>query len=369
MVKAKVKTIKTGLGITAAFVTANAGARQVEEIMPASKKHKVSTSIESLSNTMFVDEENNNIQVPLIDLYKQVFPDNFSKDSVPLGYQVEVYQPYQNENENERKERLTLEDNVSIPVGGSAVVYFHEQYTPYSGNKFRVASLVSGGPDAVVLASLLNQSAGEKFIAKDMYYIIPGRPSDQHELDSVYHFSKTLGWNVHTIDLSAQRVRLLPCGASEPTFIHYGLSSALSLVSAHSQRKGGHDLIFLGLHAADAHYKARDSREYTRNFIDKWNNMWTQFYPKSAKVHTPFIDSFDKVDILHLGKALNVDLHKTWSCYEGKQYHCGRCKSCLERRLAFTVAQIDDKTKYETEFNISHTKKEHLLKAISLEAV
>ena len=253
-----------------------------------------------------------------------------------------------------------------MPMNGSAVVYFSEQ--PAESNPFRIATLVSGGPDAIVLSSLAQQAAEEKIAKKDLYYLLTGRPSDQMELNSVYRFSEKFGWSVHVIDIAAQKYRLMPCGAEEPTFIRYGLASALSLVNAHSELAGGHDMIFLGLHAADSRYKARDSKEYTRKFIDNWNQLWTKFYPKRPLVLTPFIDSFDKIDILKMGNALNVSLSQTWSCYKGETYHCGICKSCLERRLAFATAKIKDETIYETEFKISASKKKNLMSAISLQA-
>jgi len=71
-------------------------------------------------------------------------------------------------------------------------------------------------------------------------------------------------------------------------------------------------------------------------------------------VYAPFIRS-SKEDIAAEAIRLNMDFSKTWSCYKGGQYHCGRCGTCVERLEAIQGAanthQVDvneiDKTRYE----------------------
>lgn len=59
----------------------------------------------------------------------------------------------------------------------------------------------------------------------------------------------------------------------------------------------------------------------------------------------PFIDS-NKADIVRHGAELGVPFEKTWSCYKGKSLHCGRCGTCIERREAFDLANLEDPTRY-----------------------
>ena len=54
-----------------------------------------------------------------------------------------------------------------------------------------------------------------------------------------------------------------------------------------------------------------------------------------------------KADIVKLGAELGVPMHLTWSCYAGKEKHCGKCGTDVERREAFYLAGIDDPTVYE----------------------
>ncbi|HEX2014952.1 MAG TPA: 7-cyano-7-deazaguanine synthase [Nitrososphaera sp.] len=71
---------------------------------------------------------------------------------------------------------------------------------------------------------------------------------------------------------------------------------------------------------------------------------------------SPAVIGLDKAALLRAGyKVLGGRIFQTWSCYfdgvrAGKGYlHCGRCESCINRKNAFTAAQIEDKTDYATE--------------------
>ena len=54
-----------------------------------------------------------------------------------------------------------------------------------------------------------------------------------------------------------------------------------------------------------------------------------------------------KGDIAHRGKELGIDYSLTYSCYKGREKHCGRCATCIERREALAEAGIEDPTQYE----------------------
>ena len=54
-----------------------------------------------------------------------------------------------------------------------------------------------------------------------------------------------------------------------------------------------------------------------------------------------------KGEIAAIGKKLGVDYSLTYSCYKGKEKHCGVCGTCVERREAMEYAGIVDPTEYE----------------------
>ena len=53
-----------------------------------------------------------------------------------------------------------------------------------------------------------------------------------------------------------------------------------------------------------------------------------------------------KSDIVWRGAELGIDYTKTYSCYKGGEVHCGVCGTCRERKEAFALAGVEDKTKY-----------------------
>ena len=75
-------------------------------------------------------------------------------------------------------------------------------------------------------------------------------------------------------------------------------------------------------------------------------SRWQQF-----SYGLPFVEK-TKSEILKLGNELGVPLEKTWSCRaetdEGA-IHCGKCIGCKRRRSAFKEAQLEDKTRYNTD--------------------
>jgi 7-cyano-7-deazaguanine synthase len=60
----------------------------------------------------------------------------------------------------------------------------------------------------------------------------------------------------------------------------------------------------------------------------------------------PFI-AMNKARIARRGHELGVDFAQTWSCYKGRDIHCGTCGTCVERREAFQLAGLPDPTEYE----------------------
>jgi 7-cyano-7-deazaguanine synthase len=64
-------------------------------------------------------------------------------------------------------------------------------------------------------------------------------------------------------------------------------------------------------------------------------------------INTPLIN-LTKSEIIKEGLNLNVPFDKTWSCYKGDSYACGKCESCLLRLKGFKESKIKDKINYES---------------------
>ncbi len=65
----------------------------------------------------------------------------------------------------------------------------------------------------------------------------------------------------------------------------------------------------------------------------------------SIELVRPFID-LTKAQIAARGAGLGLDFAQTWSCYEGRDIHCGECGTCVERREAFLLSGVPDPTVY-----------------------
>lgn len=104
----------------------------------------------------------------------------------------------------------------------------------------------------------------------------------------------------------------------------------------------GFDAIILGNHGGD-HFIYPDCRP---QFIDAMNNAVQFGTDGEVRIISPFCN-MNKADIVAKGHTLGVDFAATYSCYKGREKHCGKCATCSERKNAFLAAGVKDPTEYE----------------------
>ena len=120
------------------------------------------------------------------------------------------------------------------------------------------------------------------------------------------------------------------------------LSESLEISSKHRERWD----IFVG-------FKCEGKESYpdtTKKFVKEINSLKKKATSVKGEVFAPLINK-DKEDIVLLGKSLNVNLSKTFSCYsplKGKQ--CGFCLACKLRQAGFYWANVKDNTEYDKKF-------------------
>lgn len=112
------------------------------------------------------------------------------------------------------------------------------------------------------------------------------------------------------------------------------LSCALSIAA-----NDGAEAVYFGATASDM-TSFPDCRVA---FVEAFNRMAGLAIPGGPKVLAPFV-SRTKADVAAMGNNLGVDWSETYSCYEGKPVHCGRCPACAERVAALGD---DDTTVYD----------------------
>ena len=105
------------------------------------------------------------------------------------------------------------------------------------------------------------------------------------------------------------------------------------------------------LGVTDVYYGAQKQDMYgywdtTPEFLDKLNAIYALNRRNKITIQAPFID-YSKSDILKIGLEMDVEYHKTWSCYAGNEKACGTCPTCAERLAAFKQLGLSDPLPYE----------------------
>jgi 7-cyano-7-deazaguanine synthase len=130
-----------------------------------------------------------------------------------------------------------------------------------------------------------------------------------------------------------------------PTVVPFRNGVLLSIAAAIASSRG-YDAVFIGAHAEDARNWAYP--DCTPEFMGAMaNSIFIGTYQKVRLVF-PLI-WMTKEDVVTRAACLDAPLQLTYSCYEGRSAHCGKCPTCVERIHAFIAAGFNDPVSYEDE--------------------
>ncbi|WP_170414766.1 7-cyano-7-deazaguanine synthase QueC [Ruegeria arenilitoris] len=120
----------------------------------------------------------------------------------------------------------------------------------------------------------------------------------------------------------------------------------------------GADAVATAVHTGD-HFIYPDCRpEFTQAFETMQKHALDGY--ADVSLFTPFVHR-KKADIVTEGARCETPFAQTWSCYKGGAHHCGRCGTCVERREAFHLANVEDPTTYEDpEFWVAATAQKEI---------
>lgn len=104
----------------------------------------------------------------------------------------------------------------------------------------------------------------------------------------------------------------------------------------------GAEIIIVGWDAEEAATFPDNSKE----FLNAFNELIEIGSPDNIKIEAPAID-LDKEEIVELGMKVGAPMELSYSCYAGREKHCGVCESCVRRKRAFKKSKIKDLTEYE----------------------
>lgn len=115
------------------------------------------------------------------------------------------------------------------------------------------------------------------------------------------------------------------------TYVPFRNGLFLSVAASIAQAKGCEKLIY-AIHSDDAAGAAYP--DCTPEFNDAMKCSILEGTGHEITVEAPFVN-MTKSDIVKTGLELGVPYELTWSCYEGGEYPCGKCATCIDREKAF----------------------------------
>jgi len=230
----------------------------------------------------------------------------------------------------------------------------------------RAVCIASGGLDSICYAAMLARE-------HDIYMItFAYGQRARREIDAARHFARVL---------KAQDHKIIDIGFMKSL---YGRSNALTDKSQQLSREFAQNLvvparnaIFItiagawamsidarvvayGAHMGDVPHYSDCRPEFASEMARALNltdaDSIRQGLRQEISVTSPAAQGMTKSQLLKEGHSILGDrLFKTWSCYSNgvrknsAYIHCGRCESCINRKVAFRDARIDDRTRYAAE--------------------
>jgi 7-cyano-7-deazaguanine synthase len=216
----------------------------------------------------------------------------------------------------------------------------------------KVCVLVSGGMDSVVA---LHESAGTHNVVTALSFDY----GSKHNARELSHAA----WQCRALNVPHQVLSLpfinetfgsdlLQSGGEIPlghyaeenmkrTVVPFRNGIMLAIAAGFAESRGAEALV-IAAHAGD-HTIYPDCRA---EFMSAMTSAIREGTYARLEILTPFLHA-TKSAIASRGAALGVDFSHTWSCYCGRELHCGACGTCVERREAFLLAKIPDPTAYE----------------------
>ncbi len=216
----------------------------------------------------------------------------------------------------------------------------------------KLAVLLSGGLDST---AALHWTHAEHDVVCAISFDYASNHA-QRELACARWQAASLGIPYHQLDIRSIATHLrsallsgadaIPTGTYDEqnmkqTVVPFRNGIFLSIAAGIAESQGAEGLV-IAAHAGD-HFIYPDCRN---DFMIAMSQAIRLGTDAQLEILTPFIEA-DKEEIVRMGADLGVDFSHTYSCYKGGERHCGICATCIERRDAFTAAEVDDPTTYE----------------------
>lgn len=146
------------------------------------------------------------------------------------------------------------------------------------------------------------------------------------------------------VEMPLEEYRNYESGEGESITVVPFRNSNLISVAVTVAEVRGFDRVYAGMHATD--HGAWAYPDCSPEFLGA---MAAAIYVGTlhrVRLVFPFV-WMTKTEVVTRAALLNVPLGLTYSCYQGRERHCGKCPTCLERIKAFVEAGYKDPAEYE----------------------
>lgn len=226
----------------------------------------------------------------------------------------------------------------------------------------RVLVLLSGGLDSTTCLAMAIDRYGKENV--ETLNITYGQKHDK-EIKCAEDIAKYYGVNYTLIDLTdimkysncsllqhstddikhqsySEQLKELGGKGTVDTYVPFRNGLMLSVAASFAISKNC-DAIYYGAHADDAAGSAYP--DCTPYFANAMNIAIYEGSGGKVEMLAPLI-KMNKAQIVGTGLDLKVPYEMTWSCYEGGDYACGTCGTCIDRLKAFEANGAEDPINY-----------------------
>lgn len=215
--------------------------------------------------------------------------------------------------------------------------------------------VLSGGLDSTVLLSQICYEERTKARIQAIHFKYGQRHSDR-EYIAARTVCASFGVPLQIISLSfgewGFKSALLPGGQAIPegeyteeglkvTVVPFRNGIMLSIAVGIAASRGL-KTVHIAVHAGDRTVYP-DCRKEFMAVMSRAINAGTD---GNIHLSRPFIEK-SKEDIVKLGVEIDAPMGLSYSCYNGRELHCGVCSTCHARKEAFKLAEVPDPTEYE----------------------
>lgn len=241
-------------------------------------------------------------------------------------------------------------------LGGDASNHSLHELCNRDNSKKLILSMLSGGPDSTVLLSELVRNHYQRAIVEAVF-INFGQPYMSQELISARKMAalnRTRLNEVMVPGISHAFVGKGEKGVGYPILRNL-INSMYGLVSDYARYRGADEI-----HHANIKEDVVNL-PWLQNFFEAFTETVrvSSSNEKITSVKSEYL-SHEKAEVIMMGSELiGEKIAETFSCLTNGigGHHCGKCRSCRNRRKAFMAAQVEDATEYEVEPEVGEVAK------------